>query len=119
VAFLNGAAAARVANLAREIDQILAPHAAHGRAALIAALVRAVEFGRWRADDVCSTLAAGAAPTPARPRRALVLTLSSVPARHWTTTRSTRARRHAHRHGREPAVRHSPIAMVALARTGL
>lgn len=77
--FLTGAAAAGVANLAREIRQILTLHAAHGPDALHAALARAVEFGRWRADDVRSILAAGgAAPTPRPAGRALVLTLPSA-----------------------------------------
>src|SRR3954470_17196471 len=81
-AFLTGAAAAGVANLAREIDQILALHAAHGQAALLAALERAVQFKRWRADDVRSILAAaGAAPQPTPAGQALVLTLpSALPA---------------------------------------
>jgi transposase len=81
-AFLTGAAAAGVANLAREIDQILTLHAAHGQAPLLAALDRAVQFKRWRADDVRSILAAaGAAPQPTPPGQALVLTLpSALPA---------------------------------------
>ncbi|MBI4939655.1 MAG: IS21 family transposase [Actinobacteria bacterium] len=77
--FLTGAAAAGVANLARELRQILTLHAAHGPDALHAALARAVEFGRWRADDVRSILAAGgAAPTPRPAGQALVLTLPSA-----------------------------------------
>jgi hypothetical protein len=41
-----------------------------------------VEFGRWRADDVRSILAAGgAAPVPRPAGEALVLTLPSVPTR--------------------------------------
>jgi transposase len=81
-AFLTGAAAAGVANLPREISEILTLQAAHGPDALIAALDRAVEFRRWRADDVRSILAAaGAAPTPRGPGQALVLTLPSVPVR--------------------------------------
>jgi hypothetical protein len=69
-AFLTGAAGAGVATLTREISQILTLRAAHGDAALTAALTRAVEFRRWRADDVRSILAsAGAAPgaPPGRP----------------------------------------------------
>jgi transposase len=81
-AFLTGAAAAGVANLAREIDHILTLHAAHGQAALLAALERAVQFRRWRADDVRSILAAaGAAPQPRAAGQALVLTLPAVPTR--------------------------------------
>jgi hypothetical protein len=81
-AFLTGAAGAGVANLPREISEILTLQAAHGQDALIAALDRAVEFRRWRAGDVRSILAAaGAAPTPRDPGQALVLTLPSVPVR--------------------------------------
>jgi transposase len=81
-AFLTGAAAAGVAHLSREISGILTLQAAHGDTALIAALERAVEFRRWRADDVRSILAAaGAAPTPRAAGQALVLTLPSVPVR--------------------------------------
>jgi hypothetical protein len=71
-----------VSSLAREISQILTLQVAHGDTALIAALARAVEFRRWRADDVRSILAAaGAAPTPRPAGQALVLTLPSVPVR--------------------------------------
>jgi transposase len=81
-AFLAGAAGAGVSSLAREISQILTLQVAHGDTALIAALARAVEFRRWRADDVRSILAAaGAAPTPRPAGQALVLTLPSVPVR--------------------------------------
>jgi hypothetical protein len=62
-------------SLAREISQILTLQAAHGDAALVVALERAMEFRRWRADDVRSILAAaGAAPAPRPAGQALVLT---------------------------------------------
>ena len=81
-AFLAGAAAAGVSSLPREIGEILTLHAAYGEQALAAALERAVEFRRWRADDVRSILAAaGAAPTPRPAGQALVLTLPAVPVR--------------------------------------
>jgi transposase len=81
-AFLLGAAAAGVSKLPTELEQILLLHAAHGETALLAALTRAVEFRRWRADDVRSILAAGgAAPQPRPAGQALVLTLPSVPTR--------------------------------------
>jgi transposase len=84
-AFLAGAAAAGVSSLPREIAQILTLRAAHGDAALVTALERAVQFRRWRADDVRSILAAGgAAPTPRPPGQALVLTLPAVPVRPLT-----------------------------------
>ena len=80
--FLVGAAAAGVSKLPGELAQILTLRAAHGHDPLLAALTRAVEFGRWRADDVRSILAAGgAAPQPRPAGQALVLTLPSVPTR--------------------------------------
>ena len=80
--FLVGAAAAGVSKLPTELAQILTLHAAHGHDALLSALDRAVQFKRWRADDVRSILAAaGAAPQPRPAGRALVLTLPSVPTR--------------------------------------
>ena len=45
--------------LAADLDELCAMEAAHGREALIAAIERAVEFGRFRAHDVRSILAAG------------------------------------------------------------
>jgi transposase len=81
-AFLTGAAAAGVANLSREIGEILTLLAAHGDTALLAALARAAEFRRWRAGDVRSILAAaGAAPQPRPAGQALVLSLPAVPVR--------------------------------------
>jgi transposase len=81
-AFLTGAAAAGVTKLPAEITDILALKAAHGEPAVLAALERAVTFGRWRAGDVRSILATnGSAPTPTPPGRALVLTLPQVPTR--------------------------------------
>lgn len=81
-AFLAGAAAAGVSNLPREIGEILTLQAAHGEAAVLEALQRAVEFRRWRAGDLRSILAAvGAAPQPRTAGQALVLTLPSVPVR--------------------------------------
>jgi transposase len=81
-AFLAGAAAAGVSSLGREIDEILTLQAAHGDPALVTALERAVQFGRWRAGDVRSILAAaGAAPTPRPAGQALIMTLPQVPVR--------------------------------------
>jgi len=81
-AFLTGAAAAGVANLPSQVSEILALQAAHGDAALVAALERAVEFRRWRAGDVRSILAsAGAVPLPRQAGQALVVSLPSVPVR--------------------------------------
>lgn len=80
--FLLGAAAAGVSKLPSELEQILVLLDAHGEPALLAALARAVEFKRWRADDVRSILAAGgAAPVPRPAGEALLLTLPTVPTR--------------------------------------
>ena len=51
-AFLVGAAAAGVSKLSTELADIATLQAAHGTDALLAALRRAVEFGRWRAADI-------------------------------------------------------------------
>lgn len=88
-AFLTGAATAGVTKLSSEIVQVLDLGAAHGTDALIAALERAVEFSRWRAGDVRSTLATGGArggaPSPRTAGAgfddAVVLTLPTVPTR--------------------------------------
>ena len=81
-AFLVGAAAAGVSKLSTELADIATLQAAHGTDAVLAALRRAVEFGRWRAADVRSILSScGAAPTPRPAGQALVLTLPSVPTR--------------------------------------
>jgi transposase len=84
--FLTGAAAAGVTKLVTEIAEILTLGAAHGTEPLLAALERAVTFGRWRAADVRSILATGGhapKPTPAGQSfdTGVVLTLPSVPTR--------------------------------------
>jgi transposase len=81
-AFLKGAAAAGNTKLGAELDVLAGLEAAHGRQALLAALERAVAFRRWRAGDVRSILAAGAAaPTPTATGDALVIELPHVPTR--------------------------------------
>jgi hypothetical protein len=56
--------------------------AAHGQQRFLDAVSRAVAFGRWRAADVRSILAAGAGtPQPATAGDALVITLPHVPTR--------------------------------------
>ena len=81
-AFLTGAAAAGVTRLGGELAEICALQAAHGQEPVVAALRRAVAFRRWRAVDIASILAAGAAaPTPRRAGDALVVDLPSVPTR--------------------------------------
>jgi transposase len=81
-AFLKGAAAAGVTKLGVELEELAGLHAAHGAETLVAALERAVAFGRWRAADVRSILAAGTgAPQPTGPGEALVIPLPIVPTR--------------------------------------
>jgi hypothetical protein len=81
-AFITGAAAAGNTRLGADLAELSALGAAHGRDALIEALHRAVAFGRWRAADVRSILAAGPGiPQPVGPGDALVLQLPVVPTR--------------------------------------
>lgn len=80
--FLKGAAAAGVTKLGTELADIVQLCAAHGPTVIVAALERAVAFGRWRADDIRSIVAAGtAAPRPTAPGDALLIPLPLVPAR--------------------------------------
>src|ERR1700722_9238504 len=81
-AFITGAAAAGSTRLASDLAELNTLRAAHGDDVFAAALGRAVAFGRWRAADVRSILAAG--PGTADPRAAgdaLVLELPVVPVR--------------------------------------
>ena len=81
-AFITGAAAAGISKLGTELADILTLERSYGREALLGAMFRAVAFGRWRAADVRSILAAGTGI--AEPRQAgevLMLTLPSVPTR--------------------------------------
>jgi transposase len=81
-AFLKGAAAAGVTKLATELEIITGLERAHGRPALVAALERAVAFGRWRAGDVRSILEAGTGVArPTAPGDALIVELPTVPTR--------------------------------------
>jgi transposase len=81
-AFLKGAAAAGVTRLGVELEVLAGLEAAHGRDVLVAALDRAVAFGRWGAADVRSILAAGTGtPEPTGPGEALVIPLPIVPTR--------------------------------------
>jgi transposase len=81
-AFLKGAAAAGVTRLGVELEELAGLEAAHGPEVLVAALQRAVAFGRWRAADVRSILAAGTGtPQPTGPGEALVIPLPIVPTR--------------------------------------
>ena len=81
-AFITGAAAAGNTRLGPELVELNTLAAAHGEQAFLDALARAVAFGRWRAADVRSILAAGAGtPQPTTAGDALVLELPRVPTR--------------------------------------
>ena len=81
-AFLKGAAAAGNTKLGSELDELAGLQAAHGTDVLVAALERAIAFGRWRAADVRSILAAGTGtPRPTGPGEALMIPLPLVPTR--------------------------------------
>ena len=81
-AFITGAAAAGNTRLGPELAELNTLRAAHGEQEFGAALDRAVAFGRWRAADVRSILAAGpGTPAPRAAGDALVLELPVVPVR--------------------------------------
>jgi transposase len=81
-AFLKGAAGAGVTRLGADLEELAGLVAAYGPDALVAALERAVVFGRWRAADVRSILTAGTGtPQPTAPGEALVIPLPIVPTR--------------------------------------
>ncbi|KUI21963.1 transposase [Mycobacterium sp. GA-2829] len=91
-AFLVGAAAIGNTRLGSELEILLALGAAHGEAALVAALHRAVAFRRFRAADVRSILAAGTgAPQPRPAGDALILDLPVAPTRSLDAYRITPA----------------------------
>jgi transposase len=80
--FLKGAAARGMASLKGDLDELAQMEAAHGSDVLIAALQRAAAFGRFRAHDVRSIIAAGTGvPRPAAPGEALIVELPLVPTR--------------------------------------
>jgi transposase len=80
--FIKSAAAAGMTKLASDLDELVALEAAHGRDALIAALERAIAFGRFRSADVRSILAAGnGVARPTRPGEALIVALPVVATR--------------------------------------
>jgi Integrase core domain len=81
-AFITGAAAAGNTRLGPEVAELNTLAAAHGERMFLDALARAVAFGRWRAADVRSILAAGTGtPQPTIAGDALVLELPVVPTR--------------------------------------
>ncbi len=80
--FIKAAAAAGMTSLGSDLAELAGLEAAHGRPALIAALERAVVFGRFRAADVRSILAAGpGVARPTRPGEALIVALPVVATR--------------------------------------
>jgi len=84
-AFIKGAAARGATTLAADLVELCAMEAAHGREALVAAIERAVEFGRFRSHDVRSILAAGTGvPRPRTPGDALIVDLPTVATRSLT-----------------------------------
>jgi hypothetical protein len=84
--------------LGSELAELAALQAAHRRDALVAALERAITFGRWRASGVRSILAAGAGVAqPTAASQALMIELPrsasrSSPARQRSPGRLTRPR---------------------------
>ncbi len=80
--FIKAAAARGSTTLAADLVELCAMEAAHGRTALVAAIERAVEFGRFRAHDVRSILAAGTGVArPRQPGDALIVDLPAVAVR--------------------------------------
>jgi hypothetical protein len=81
-AFITGAAAAGSTRLGTDLAELNTLRAAHGDEQFLAALDRAVAFGRWRPSDVRSILAAGNGTADPRPAGdALILDLPVVPVR--------------------------------------
>jgi hypothetical protein len=80
--FITGAAAAGNTRLGPELAELNTLRAAYGDEMVRAALDRAAAFGRWRAADIRSILAAGPGTASPRPAGdALVLELPVVPVR--------------------------------------
>ena len=81
-AFIKGAAATGMTSLKRDLSILVLLERSHGRDAVLRALERAVEFGRFRAYDVESILYAGdGVARPTRSGDALVTTLPHVASR--------------------------------------
>lgn len=80
--FIKAAAGAGMTSLASDLDELAGLEAAYGRDKLVAALERAIAFGRFRAHDVRSILAAGVGVAhPTRPGDALIVALPVVSTR--------------------------------------
>ena len=81
-AFIAGAAGAGHTRLGPELAELNTLTAAHGPAAMVAALERARAYRRWVAADVRSILAAGAGVATPRPAGdALVIGLPAATGR--------------------------------------
>ena len=86
--WLRSAAASGNTRLGPELDELATLRAAHGDAALLAALERASTFGRWNASGVRAILAAGTGVAqPTQPGDALVIELPSTASRPLTDYR--------------------------------
>jgi len=84
-AFIVGAAAAGHTRLGPELAELNTLAAAHGTTVFVAALERATAFGRWKAADVRSILAAGSGTPQPRPAGdALVIDLPTSAGRSLT-----------------------------------
>lgn len=80
--FIKGAAARGMTSLKGDLEELAHMEAAHGTDILLAALERAASYGRFRAHDVRSIIAAGTGvPRPAAPGEALIVELPLVPTR--------------------------------------
>ena len=80
--WLRSAAATGNTRLGPELEELSSLRAAHGDQALVAALGRAIEFGRWSASGVRAILAAGTGVAqPTAPGEALVIALPSTASR--------------------------------------
>jgi len=81
-AFIKGAAATGMTSLKRDLGVLVLLERSHGRDAVLRALERAVQFGRFRASDVQSILYAGdGVARHTRAGDALVTTLPVVTSR--------------------------------------
>ncbi len=80
--FIKGAAAAGMTSLKGDLATLLRLERAHGRDALVRALERGIEFGRFRASDVQSILFAGSGVArPTGPGAPLITQLPVVTIR--------------------------------------
>ena len=80
--WLRQAAASGNTRLGPELEELAALKAAHGERLLVAALERAITYGRWRADGVRAILAAGTGVGhPTAPGQALVIDLPATASR--------------------------------------